>query len=191
MPILLDLILTFARIGCFTFGGGYAMIAMIEDICVERKKWITHDDMMNVLVIAESTPGPIAVNCATFVGYKQAGVPGAILATLGLILPSFLIMLALSRFLDHFLEIAWVARAFQGIKIAVGILIADAALTMLKKTPKTPFSAAVIVGSLTVMLLSGALAVNVSSVTLILAAAAVSLAVFLLRGSRRKDGQKI
>ncbi|MBO7725923.1 MAG: chromate transporter [Thermoguttaceae bacterium] len=191
MPILLDLILTFARIGCFTFGGGYAMIALIEDICVERKKWITHDDMMNVLVIAESTPGPIAVNCATFVGYKQAGVPGAILATLGLILPSFLIMLALSRFLDHFLEIAWVARAFQGIKIAVGILIADAALTMLKKTPKTPFSAAVIVGSLTVMLLSGALAVNVSSVTLILAAAAVSLAVFLLRGSRRKDGQKI
>ena len=73
MPILLDLFLTFAKVGLFTFGGGYAMIALIEDACVSKKAWITHDDMMNVTVIAESTPGPIAINCATFVGYKQKG----------------------------------------------------------------------------------------------------------------------
>ena len=76
--MLLDLFLTFAQIGLFTFGGGYAMISLIENACVERKHWITHDDMMNITVIAESTPGPIAVNCATFVGYRQKGLPGAL-----------------------------------------------------------------------------------------------------------------
>ena len=74
MNIILDLFLTFAKIGLFTFGGGYAMISMIEDCCVEKKKWITHDEMMNITVIAESTPGPIAINCATFIGYKQSGI---------------------------------------------------------------------------------------------------------------------
>lgn len=85
MRILLDLFLTFAKIGMFTFGGGYAMIAMIENSCVEDRQWITHDEMMNITVIAESTPGPIAINCATFTGYKKAGVLGAIAATLGLL----------------------------------------------------------------------------------------------------------
>ena len=103
--MLLDLFLTFANIGLFTFGGGYAMISLIENACVERKHWITHDDMMNITVIAESTPGPIAVNCATFVGYRQKGLPGALAATLGLILPSFVIIYAVSVFLDSFLEI--------------------------------------------------------------------------------------
>ena len=83
MNILLDLFLTFAKIGLFTFGGGYAMISMIENNCVERKKWISHDEMMNVTVIAESTPGPIAINCATFTGYKQAGFVGSLAATIG------------------------------------------------------------------------------------------------------------
>ena len=80
MPILPDLFLTFAKVGLFTFGGGYAMISLIEDTCVRKKQWITHEDMMNVTVIAESTPGPIAINCATFVGYKQKGLPGAVMA---------------------------------------------------------------------------------------------------------------
>ena len=136
MNILLDLFLTFAKIGLFTFGGGYAMIAMIENHCVERKKWISHDEMMNVTVIAESTPGPIAINAATFVGYKQAGFIGAVIATLGIVLPSFLIIFAVSSLLDHFLEIAVIASAFKGIKIAVGILILDAAITMIRKMHK-------------------------------------------------------
>ena len=134
--MLLDLFLTFANIGLFTFGGGYAMISLIENACVERKHWITHDDMMNITVIAESTPGPIAVNCATFVGYRQKGLPGALAATLGLILPSFVIIYAVSLFLDSFLEITWIASAFRGIRIAVGILIVDAVVNMIRKMKK-------------------------------------------------------
>ena len=89
MSILLELFFTFAKIGLFTFGGGYAMISIIEDNCVDKKAWLTHDEMMNMTVIAESTPGPIAVNCATFTGYKKAGVLGALTATLGMVEPSF------------------------------------------------------------------------------------------------------
>ena len=96
MNILLDLFLTFAKIGLFTFGGGYAMISLIENSCVEKKGWITHDEMMNVTVIAESTPGPIAINCATFVGFKQKGLIGAIAATIGMVLPSFSIIFLIS-----------------------------------------------------------------------------------------------
>ena len=107
MNLLLDLFLSFAKIGLFTFGGGYAMIALIENTCVEKNQWITHDEMMNIAVIAESTPGPIDINCATFVGYKQKGFAGALAATVGMILPSFCIIFAISRFLDHFLEIAY------------------------------------------------------------------------------------
>ena len=103
MSILWDLFLTFAKVGVFTFGGGYAMIAVIEDICVGRKKWITHDEMMDVTVIAESTPGPIAINCATYVGCKLAGLAGAAIATLGIALPSFAIIYAIARFMDNFL----------------------------------------------------------------------------------------
>ena len=134
--ILPDLLLTFMKIGFFTFGGGYAMIAMIEDACVEKKKWITHDEMMNITVIAESTPGPIAINCATFTGYKQAGFIGALAATLGMILPSFLVIYLISMFLDNFLEITLIANAFKGIRIAVGLLILDAACTMIRKMHK-------------------------------------------------------
>ena len=105
MSLLLNLFLTFAKIGLFTFGGGYAMISLIENQCVERKKWITHDEMMNITVIAESTPGPIAINCATFVGYKQAGLLGSLIATLGIVLPSFLIIFAISIFLNQFFHI--------------------------------------------------------------------------------------
>ena len=94
MNLLLDLFLTFAKVGLFTFGGGYAMIALIENTCVEKKQWITHDEMMNITVIAESTPGPIAINCATYVGYKQKGFAGALTATIGMILPSFCIIFA-------------------------------------------------------------------------------------------------
>ena len=100
MNILLDLFLSFAKVGLFTFGGGYAMIALIENTCVEKKQWITHDEMMNITVIAESTPGPIAINCATYVGYKQKGFAGALAATIGMVLPSFCIIFAISRFLD-------------------------------------------------------------------------------------------
>ena len=188
MHILLDLFLTFAKIGLFTFGGGYAMIAMIENTCVERKKWISHDEMMNVTVIAESTPGPIAINCATFTGYKKAGFPGAVAATLGIIVPSFVIVYLISMFLDHFLEVAIIANAFKGIKIAVGILILDAAITMIKKMPKKKLPRTIMVCSCIVMLCINLFTWNFSSISLMLLAAVVSLAVFLLNGAPEQKG---
>ena len=188
MTLLLDLLLTFLKIGLFTFGGGYAMISMIENICVENKGWITHEDMMNVTVIAESTPGPIAINCATFVGYRQAGFWGALAATLGIVVPSFLVIFIISMFLDHFLTIAVIANAFRGIKIAVGILVLDAAVTMVKKMPKKPFARAMAAGSFVAMLLINLFGWNFSTISLMLIAAAIGLAAFVAGGAGRQGG---
>lgn len=189
MHLLLDLFLTFAKIGMFTFGGGYAMIAVVEHNCVEKKQWITHDEMMNMTVIAESTPGPIAINCATFTGYKQAGFWGALCATVGMAVPSFIIIYVISQFLDHFLEITAIAHAFQGIKVAVSILILDAGLTMMKKMKKKLLPRAIVVCSCIAMLLIDALALNVSSIGLMLIAGTVSLSIFaVLKNRSRKDG---
>lgn len=186
--ILPDLLLTFMKIGLFTFGGGYAMIAMMEDNCVARKGWISHDDMMNVTVIAESTPGPIAINCATFVGYRQAGFMGAVTATLGLVLPSFAVIYALSGVLDGFLEVPLVAGAFRGVKLAVGLLILEAALGMIRKMPKKPLPLAILAASFLAMLLGDLFALGFSSITLMLLAGAVSLGVFLAKGAGPKKG---
>lgn len=188
MNLLLDLFLTFAKIGLFTFGGGYAMISMIENNCVERKKWISHDEMMNVTVIAESTPGPIAINCATFTGYKQAGFVGSLAATIGMVLPSFLIIYLISMFLDNFLELTLVANAFKGIKIAVGILILDAAITMIKKMHKKLQPRLTMICACVAMLLINIFSWNFSSISLMLIAAAVSLTIFLVQGAPQQKG---
>ena len=197
MNIVLDLFLTFAKIGLFTFGGGYAMISLIdgyamisliENSCVEKKQWITHDEMMNVTVIAESTPGPIAINCATFVGYKQKGFTGAISATIGMVLPSFCIIFLISMFLDNFLEITWIAHAFMGIKIAVGLLILDAAIRMIKKMQKKPIPLTIMICAFSAMLLIDIFALRVSSITLMLIAAVISLAIFLIKRNTERVG---
>ena len=188
MSLLLDLFLSFAQVGLFTFGGGYAMIALIENTCVEKKRWITHDEMMNITVVAESTPGPIAINCATYVGYKQKGFAGALAATAGMVLPSFCIILAISKLLDHFLEITWIAHAFQGIKIAVGILILDAALRMLKKMQKKPAPRAFMLSAFAAMLLINVFSVRISSIILMLAAGLVSLVIFMVNRPAVKGG---
>ena len=187
MNILLDLFLTFAKIGLFTFGGGYAMISIIEYNCVERKKWITHEDMMNMTVIAESTPGPIAINCATFTGCQIAGFWGALTATFGMVLPSFCIIYLISMFLDDFLELTVIANAFKGIKIAVGILILDAAFTMMKKMQKKKLPRTIMICSCAVMFCVNIFAWNFSSITLMLLAAVVSLTVSALN---RKGGDR-
>ena len=188
MSLLLDLFLSFAQVGLFTFGGGYAMIALIENTCVEKKRWITHDEMMNITVIAESTPGPIAINCATYVGYKQKGFAGALAATAGMVLPSFCIILAISKLLDHFLEITWIAHAFQGIKIAVGILILDAALRMLKKMQKKPVPRAFMLSAFAAMLLINVFSVRISSIILMLTAGLISLVIFMVKKSAVNGG---
>jgi len=182
MASLWELFLTFAKIGMFTFGGGYAMISVIENTCVERKKWITHEELMDMTVIAESTPGPIAINCATFVGYKMANFWGAVWATVGMIVPSFAVIFVISMFLDRFLEITVIANAFKGIQVAVGILILNAAINMIRKMKKKAFPIGVLAVSAGIMLLGNVLSWRVSSITLMLFAGVVSLALFLRKG---------
>ena len=188
MNILVDLFFTFAKIGLFTFGGGYAMIAMIENNCVERKQWITHDEMINITVIAESTPGPIAINCATFTGYKKAGFMGALVGTLGMISPSFIVIYLISTFLDNFLELTIIANAFKGIKIAVGFLILDAAITMVKKMHKKKLPIAIMVCSCIAMFCINIFALDFSSISLMIIAAVVSLTIFVANGAPEQKG---
>ena len=191
MSLLLSIFLTFFKIGLFTFGGGYAMISLIDHECVEKKNWITSDEMMNITVIAESTPGPIAINCATYVGYKQKGIFGAIFGTLGVILPSFIIIFIISLFLDNLLEIKWIAGAFAGIKLAVGILIIDAAIKMIKKMKKKALPLTIMICAALAMLLINIFSVKISSIILLLAAGAVSLSVFAANSHKVKEGGKV
>lgn len=164
------------------------MISIIENICVEQKKWITHDEMMDVTVIAESTPGPIAINCATYVGYKKKGIWGALAATFGVVLPSFIIIYLIAAFFDHFLEITWIANAFKGIRIAVGILILDAGINMFIKMKKKVIPCAIMGCSFVAMLLIGIFAWNFSSIFLMLIAAVVSLVIFMIQGAPSVKG---
>lgn len=182
---LLSLFLTFLKIGAFTFGGGYAMIAIIESICVERNSWITHDEMMDITIIAESTPGPMAINCATYVGYKQAGFIGALIATLGIVLPSFVIIYIISMFLNHFLEYAIVASAFKGIRVAVGLLILNVGMNMTKKMNKTRLSLGIMLFSCALMLLVNFFDWNFSSIAVMICAGLFSLSLFLLKKGGR------
>ncbi|MBR6530482.1 MAG: chromate transporter [Clostridia bacterium] len=133
---VIQLFVTFFKIGLFTFGGGYAMIPLIQKETVETKKWITDDDILEIIAIAESTPGPIAINSATFVGYRVAGFWGSVAATFGVVLPSFTIILAISFVLNEFQHIKAVQYAFEGIRAGVLALIFKALWSMYKKAPK-------------------------------------------------------
>ena len=133
---LWSLFFTFFKIGAFTFGGGYAMIPLIQKETVEKNGWVTDDDILEIIAIAESTPGPIAVNSATFVGYRTCGVLGAACATFGVVLPSFVIILAISFVLKEFQEIKAVQYAFNGIRAGVLALLFKALWSMYQKCPK-------------------------------------------------------
>ena len=128
--------LSFFKIGAFTFGGGYAMIPLIQHEAVEKRKWVTDEDILDIVAIAESTPGPIAINSATFVGYRAAGVLGSVAATVGVVLPSFVVILVLSFVLEAFQEVRAVQYAFFGIRAGVLALLCKALWTMYKKAPK-------------------------------------------------------
>ncbi len=127
---------SFFRIGAFTFGGGIAMIPLIQKEASEKNKWVTDDDILEIIAIAESTPGPIAINSATFVGYRACGVLGSVAATVGVVLPSFLIILVLSFVLQQFQALRVVQYAFHGIRAGVLALLCKSLWTMYKKSPK-------------------------------------------------------
>ena len=140
MKKYIDLFITMLKIGLFTFGGGYAMIAILENEFVSKKKWIERDEFLDMVAIAESTPGPIAINAATYIGYKMLGFLGSLIATIAVCMPSFVIIYTISLFFDNFLSLTLVSYAFRGIQVCVIWLILSAGLKMFKQMKKTPFN---------------------------------------------------
>ena len=186
---LWKLFATFFKIGAFTFGGGSAMISIIENECVSEKKWLTHDEMMDITVVAESTPGPLAINTATFVGYKVGGVLGSVAATFGVVLPSLIVISIIALFLENFLAIKWVASAFKGIKAAVAFLIFGAGWKMFNKMKKTKLSVLLFSLALILMMCKNFDLFPVSSILLIALSAVVGLVVYGI-GVMRKGGDE-
>lgn len=136
MKLICSLFITFLKIGAFTFGGGYAMIALLENEFVEKKKWLEKSEFLDMVAVAESTPGPVAINSATYIGYKIAGFAGATMSTLAVCIPSFFVIYGISLFFDQFLSLRWVSCAFRGIQVCVIYLILTAGLKMLKSIDK-------------------------------------------------------
>ena len=190
MKSLFKLFLTFFKIGLFTFGGGYAMIANIKEEVVEKNKWLDEEELLQIIAIAESTPGPIAINIATVVGYKQKGFFGSVFSTLGVVLPSFIIILLISLVLDAFMANVYVQYAFMGIKCAVAFLILKAGINMFKKIEKRPLP--LIVFSLVFILeiVFELLSINFSSIYFILIGGFIGLFVYSLLKMNKKEGKK-
>lgn len=181
------LFFTFFKIGLFTFGGGYAMIALLEEEFIQRRKWLDKDEFLDMAAIAESTPGPVAINSATYLGYKLAGVPGAATATVAVCLPSFLIIYAISLFFEQFTQLTVIANAFKGIQVCVIYLIFSAGVRMPKALDKSPFATGVLAAVMLVMVGLSLAGVSVSSILLILLSGAAGVAAWLI--GRRKEGK--
>ena len=176
---LLKVFLIFFKIGLFTFGGGYAMIAIIEREICEKKKWIEHEEFLDIVAIAESTPGPLAINSATFVGYKVCGVLGSVFATLGVVLPSFCIIFAISFVFDAFLSLEYVRYAFMGIQACVAFLIVNAGIKMLKHLKPNWLNGVLFSLSAIGLILLDLFAVDFSTIFFILIGGVVGLSIYL------------
>ena len=181
-----ELFCTFFKIGAFTFGGGYAMVALLEHEFVEEKRWLTREEFLDMVAIAESTPGPVAVNSATYIGYKLAG---AAASTLAVCLPSFAVIYLISLFFDRFLQLTVVANAFKGIQACVIYLILSAGVKMLKNLQRTPFNTAVVAVVLAAMVGCSVLAVKFSSICCILFCGAAGVLTYAV-GQGKKGGTK-
>lgn len=191
MRKLFNLFFTMLKIGLFTFGGGYAMIALMESEFVSKKKYLENDEFMDVVAIAESTPGPIAINLATYIGYKQGKFFGSLLATLGMCIPSFAIIYVIAIFLNRFLELEIVASAFKGIQVGVIFIIFMAGLKMLKNIKKTAFNITVITLTVVISVIFSIMMVNFSAIFYILFSGFLGLVIYLVnyfksKGDKRK-----
>ncbi len=190
IKLLFELFLSMMKIGMFTFGGGYAMINLLDNEFVERKKWLGSEEFMNLVTIAESTPGPIAINCSTYIGYKKEKILGSVFATLGMCVPSFTIIFLISLFFNQFLSIAWVASAFQGIQVCVIFLILSAGVKMLKKIKKKPFNLIVLSATFLCMVAFSVFSVNFSSIFYILISGFVGLLIYLIGYFKSKNSSE-
>ena len=180
------LFFTMLKIGLFTFGGGYAMIALLENEFVEKKKYMEREEFLDMVAIAESTPGPIAINAATYIGYKRAGLLGSAMATVGVCIPSFVIIYVISLFLDAFLSLKLVEYAFRGIQVCVVYLIFSAGLKMLKQMKKTALSITIVSAVTLCMLAFSLFAVKFSTILYILICGSIGLFINILKQTKQK-----
>ena len=178
----------FLKIGLFTFGGGYAMIGLIRREFIEKRKWIEPEEFTDMIAISESTPGPLAINSATYVGYKIGGFFGALLSTIGVVIPSFAIIYVISLFLQQFLDLKVVAAAFRGVQVAVAVLILSAGLKLFKEMARNRLTVAIALIVFAVMIVLDVLSLSFSSIWMILMGAAVGLGFYMVL--RLKDWKK-
>lgn len=188
---LLKIFLNFLKIGIFIFSGGHAILAIIEKNFVEKKKWLTEDEMVELTVLAETTPGSIAINAATYIGYKKAGIFGSIMAILGIIFPGLFILLMGSVFIEEASKYHLISKAFVGMKLAVGVIILDAAIDMFIKMEKTKMSITICILATILMTVIGLFKINISAVFIIIFFALLNLCVFYFSKIKKgKEGKK-
>ena len=186
---LMDIFLIFLKIGAFTFGGGYAMIALLEDEFVDKRSWLNESEFLDMTAIAESTPGPVAINAATYLGYKLAGFKGALAASLAVCIPSFAIIYVISFFYERFQQITWVASAFKGIQACVVYLILSAGLRMFIKMKKNVFNISIFAVVSVSFIFVSLFGISFSSIYYILICGVVGVVVGTLHNMRnREDG---
>lgn len=180
---LASLFFIFFKIGLFSFGGGYAMLTLIENEVVEKRKWLTHNELADIFAIAESTPGPIAINTATFIGTKQLGILGGIIATLGVVIPAFSIIVGLSYIINLVNGNKWVEYLFKGIRVGVLVLIAKAVISFYKDMRKNLFSFALMIAAFLLVFLTDVSVIYIILGTIVICSLAVAFT--SLRNSKR------
>lgn len=189
--LYLQLFITMFKIGACTFGGGYAMISLLEREYVEKKQWLTKEEFLDMVAIAESTPGPIAINSATYIGYKKGGMAGSLFATLGMVLPSLTVIYLISLFFDGLLQLRIIAYAFKGIQVCVIYLILSAGLKLLRSLKKSVFNGCILLCVMAVMLACSLFSVTFSSVYYILLCGALGVVLQLIRSLKKKKVPKL
>lgn len=186
LKTLLLLFWTFFKLGAMTFGGGYVMLVLIREEFVDKKKWIDGEELLKVYAIAESTPGPVAINSSTYIGCKLAGTIGAIVSTIAIILPSLIISYIIAMYLSLFMKYEIVQNAFFGIKCGVSVLILVAGIDAMKKVKKNAYNIVVITFCFVAMLLIDLLSINISSVYLIIVFGIINLCIFAIKNKGKE-----
>ena len=188
---LCELFVAMLKIGAFTFGGGYAMIGLFDHEFVEKRGWLDREEFLDLVTIAESTPGPIAINCATYIGYKREKILGSIASTVGMVLPSLVVIYIISLFLDEFLTSPIIRAAFEGIQVCVVYLIFSAGLKMLKKMKKNPLSVTIFSLTFICMSVLTLLSVRFSSIFYILISGFIGATIYTLGYLKHKKNSEV
>ena len=190
IKLLFELFFTMFKIGFIAFGGGYAIVALLENELISKKKWTTHEEFMDMVGIAESTPGPIAINSATYIGYKKAGILGSLMATLGVCTPCFILMYIVSIFYNEFMTNTYIAAAFKGIQICVVYLIANAGLKMLKSISKNVFNILALIITIGCIVAFNLYNISFSSIWYILIGGILSVIINTISNISKKEAKK-